>query len=304
MTITTSEKRIKRVSGKPLSSFSVMTAYLNIPFRPRSIKATFKLIKSVIAVFFCLQFGKKWGFLNIPVVHVDHPLDKKIPFLPRKVDTYLSFINFWICPMTMLIHRYGAHNAMLFCREWLELLTKTYDEAGRLYRFRLTTMERPSYHKGQFFTIHFFDPHLLCVPSLHIAIIVLCFAFYRMLFEREEFTETEKKQWKGELYDQAVAIADSVLYVKQHSVNCVPAALYMISKVFPNLFKPTDAVQFIGDMFAEPEGMTKETAAEVREHLLFVYEQFLLEGAHEDDWRSPVQRWLVSYGQERSEKEN
>lgn len=299
MTVTTTEKRIKKVAGRPLSSFSVLPAYPNLFFRPRAIGTTASFFKSVIAVFFVLQFGKKWGFLHIPVVHVDHPLDKKIPFLPQKVNTYLNFINFWIEPMTMLIHRYGAHNAMLFCREWLKLLTTTYDEAGRLYRFRLSTMERPRYHKGQFFTIHFFDPHLLCVPSLHIAIIVLCYSFYRMLFERESFTETEKKQWNKELYDGAIAIADSVLYVKQHSVNCVPAALYMVTRLFPDLFKPTDAVQFIGDMFAEPEGMSAQDAAAVREHILFIYERFLLEGAHEDDWRSPVQRWLVTYEKER-----
>lgn len=297
-TAETTEERIKKTSGKPLSHFSVFWSYINIPFRPRTFKPALRLFKSIMAVFFFLQFGKKFGFLKIPVMHVDHPLDKRIPFLPQKVDIYLSFINFWICPMSMLIHRYGAHNAMLFCREWLELLTVAYDEAGRLYKYRLTTMERPSYHKGQFFTIHFFDPHLLCVPSLHIAIIVLCFSFYRMLFEREEFGEADKTQWNRELYTQAVAIADSVLYVKQHSVNCVPAALYMVSKVFPDLFKPTDAVQFIGNMFAEPEGMSKKDAADIREHLLFVYERFLLEGAHEDDWRTPVQRWLVEYGEE------
>ncbi len=300
MTLTTTEKRIANVSGKPLSSFSVLLAYAVIPFR--AFKTTMRLFRSIIAVFFVLQFGKKWGFLKIPVVHVDHPLDKKIPFLPQKVDIYLSFINLWICPMSMLIRRYGAKNAMPLITEWLNLLKKTYDEAGRLYRFRLTTMERPSYHKGHFFTIHFFDPHLLCVPSLHIAIIVLCFSFYRMLFERENFTAAEKEQWNRELYEQSVAIAESVLYVKQHSVNCVPAALYMISKVFPDLFKATDAVQFIGEMFTNPQGMSGESAAEVREHLLFVYERFLLEGAHEDDWRSPVQRWLLEYGEPAQEQ--
>lgn len=293
MTVSTTEKRIQKVSGKALSSFSVLPAYAVIPFR--AFKTTIKLLRSIIAVFFVLQFGKKWGFLKIPVVHVDHPLDKKIPFLPRKVDIYLSFINLWICPMTMLIRRYGAGKAIPFIREWLELLKATYDEAGRLYRFRLTTMERPSYHKGHFFTIHFFDPHLLCVPSLHIAIIALCYSFYHMLFEREEFTQAEKNQWNNELYKQSVAIAESVLYVKQHSVNCVPAALYMISRIFPDLYKTEDAVHFIKDMFVAPEEMSAESAGQVREHLLFVYERFLLEGAHEDDWRAPVQRWLVEY---------
>ena len=301
MTVTTTQKRIANVSGKPLSSFSVFWAYATIPFRAFIPLA--KLLRSIIAVFFVLQFGRKWGFLKIPVVHVDHPLDKTIPFLPQKVDVYLSFINFWICPMSMLIKRYGTRNAIPFIREWLELLTVTYDEAGRMYRFRLTTMERPRYHKGQFFTIHFFDPHLLCVPSLHIAIIVLCHAFYRTLFAREEFTQAERKQWNAELYASAVAIAESVLYVKQHSVNCVPTALYMVSKVFPTLFTPIDVVAFINDLFLHPEGMTDEQAAAVKEHILFIYERFLLEGCHDDDWRAPVQRWLVTYEAENQSAE-
>lgn len=298
MTTTASEKGITKTSGRPLGSFSVLWSYATIPFRPRSIGAFLSYMRTVVANFFGFQFLVKWGIKKIPVVHVDHPLDKTIPFLPHKIGIYLHFINFWIEPLSMLIRRYGAHDAMPFCAEWLRTITRAYDEAARLYRFRVSTMERPAYRKGKFFTIHLLDPHLCCVPSLHIAIVVLCAAFYRHFFAREQFPETERRQWNKELYDGAVAIAESVLYVKQHSVNCVPAALYMVSRLFPALFTPTDAVAFIDALFVQPEGMDEERARAVRTHIMDMYERFLLEGAHDDDWRAPVQRWLVTYGQE------
>ena len=295
---TAPEKRIRKVAGRPLASFSVLRSYANLLFRPRSIPATFAYLRSVVCNFFVLQFLVKWGIKKIPVVRVDHPLDQTIPFLPHKVGIYMHFINFWIEPLSMLICRYGAHKAMPFCAEWLRAITRAYDEAARMYRFRMSTMTRPAYHKGQFFTIHLLDPHLLCVPSLHIAIVVLCFSFYRHFFEREQFSEAEKQQWNAELYAGAVAIAESVLYVKQHSVNCVPAALYMMSRLFPDLFTPIDAVAFIDALFQQPEGMSGEQARTVREHILDMYERFLLEGALDDDWRAPVQRWIVAYGRE------
>ena len=295
------EKGIRKTVGRPLASFSVMWCYVNIPFRPRSVRAFLAYIRTVIHDFFALQFLAKYqvgGIKKIPVVRVDHPLDQTIPFLPHKIKIYMHFVNFWIEPMSMLIRRYGAHNAMPFCSEWLRVITKAYEEAARMYRFRMSTMARPAYYKGQFLTIHLFDPHLLCVPSLHIAIVVLCSSFYRHFFEREQFSEAEKQQWNAELYAGAVAIAESVLYVKQHSVNCVPAALYMVSHLFPDLFTPTDAVAFIGELFQQPEGMSDECAQAVRTHILDMYERLLLEGAHDDDWRTPVQRWIVAYERE------
>lgn len=116
-----------------------------------------------------------------------------------------------------------------------------------------------------------------------------------MLFKRESFTQQESEQWNSELYAQAVAIGETVLYVKQHSVNCIPAALYMLTKITPELFTPQMAVNFINDLFKNSTDITDADKKEINSYIQFMFERLLLEGALEDDWRTPVIRWLDSY---------
>lgn len=291
-----SQKRIDSVSGRDLITFSVAVCYLTIPFRFKNIPTLCKFFPTIINEFFLIQFLQKIHILHIPVTYVDHPLDEKVPFEPERVNVYMDFINFWIRPLAMLIHRFGSFNGMILCREFLRYITLTYHQAFRMYRCNMTTTHRPDYKKDAAFRqIHRADPHYLCVPSLHIAIVCLVFSFYRMLFEREHFTEQEKNRWNAELYSHAIQIAETVLYVKQHSVNCIPAALYMMTKITPELFSTSDAVKFMNDMFLNAPEISKADRDAIVSHMQFTYERFLLEGAGEDDWFEPILRWVHKY---------
>ena len=83
--------------------------------------------------------------------------------------------------------------------------------------------------------------------------------------------------------------------MKQHSVNCVASALYMITKCFPDIFTPNDATNFINDMFLTAETISQEDCMVIKEYISFLYERFLLEGYAADDWREPVIRWISTY---------
>lgn len=297
-----SQKRIAKVAARDMSSFNVSVCYLTIPFRIRNIPTLFKFFTTIINEFFLIQFFQKFHLIHLPLTYVDHPLDQKVPFEPERVDTYMDFINLWIRPLAMLIHRYGPFNAMPLCMEFIRYITQAYHQAARMYKCNLTTTHRPDYKKTkQFRMIHRADPHFLCVPSLHIAIVCLCFSFYRMLFEREHFTEQEKTKWNKELYQYALNIAETVLYIKQHSVNCIPAALYMMTKITPELFTTSDAVAFINNLFLDAPTIKPQDRKDIIAHIQFTYERFLLEGAAEDDWFNPVVRWVQNYHADRLE---
>lgn len=292
------EKRIARVAGKAPTEFSVMTSYRVLLTHPHTCRTSMRFFISVIRNYFFRQFFNKWHITHVPVIHVDHPLDKRVPFLPEKVGIYFRFIDFWIEPMSMMIKRYGAWKGTLFCKEWLKAITKVYQSGGQVYTGYLSTTDRPHYTGDKNFRlIHRADPHLLCVPSLHIAIIVLCFTFYRMLFEREGFTEAEKALWNDSLYKEAVAIAESVLYIKQHSVNCIPAAFYMMTMQFPELVQPATIERFIDDMFATaPESEIKAVdAADIRAYMRERYHLFMEQGKTAAHWYEPVHTWLATY---------
>jgi hypothetical protein len=86
-----------------------------------------------------------------------------------------------------------------------------------------------------------------------------------------------------------------VLYVKQHSVNCIPAALYMMCRLVPELWTLTDAVEFIDRLFADESLLAPDAGGIIRAHIQLLFERLVLEGFYSDDWTDPVKRWIVNY---------
>ncbi|MBQ0052109.1 MAG: hypothetical protein KBT11_08615 [Treponema sp.] len=291
--------KVRYFDNKTLKSFNPLLAYPGVCINPRSIFTNFRTFAVIIKEFFFLQFFEKLHIIHIPIVHVDHPLDQKIPFTPSKVRIYLDFINLWVRPLTMLISKFGCWHASLLCKKWMRIFRRLYIAAGQIYHFRLTTTDRPKYKDMlEFRQIHALDPHFLCVPSLHIATVALAFGFYRRTFAEEDFSEAEIKNWSMELYDGAVEIAETVLYVKQHSVNCIPAALYMVTANFGDLFSVEDARKFIDDMFNKPEGFSEVEAFQVKDHIRTAFENYLKEGEKSENWYEPVHKFLENYEKE------
>ena len=261
---------------------------------PRVICSSVSYLKSVAEDFFILQFACKFKFIKIPIVHVDNPLDQKVPFNPRRIADYLGFVNYWIRPLGLLICELGRNKAIPHLKDFYRRLTKAYKSASEIYRFRLSTTDRPHYKRRIYFAgVHMLDPHYLCVPSLHITIVCLTYSFMRKVFESERFSEEKKSLWNQELYAGAVNIGETVLYVKQHSVNCVSAALYMTRKIFSDLFSKEDALGFLDSMFQKSRDIPSQDKEMVVGYMKSLYLQFESEGESCDDWKEPVKKWLI-----------
>ena len=294
--LTGAELRDKKFAERPLSSFSGNYVYFRVLTSPRTIPVAIKFLCTVIKNYLGTQFFQKWGIYKIPVVKVDHPLDKKIPFTPSKAEVYMDFVNLFLRPISMYIRRFGLKKTAPYVNAWFRATNKIYKEAGRMYKHTLSTTDRPNYKTGFYFKlIHTMDPHLLCVPSLHIALIGLSAVYFKNQFKQLGLSDAECFQKNTEIYNRAIEIAESVLYMKQHSVNCVASALYMITKCFPDIFTPNDATNFINDMFLTAETISQEDCMAIKEYISFLYERFLLEGYAADDWREPVIRWISTY---------
>jgi len=291
----------KEPALRPIDSYGAFLPYLIIPFRLKSAKVLFRFLRTVVRDFFWLQFSVKWRFKTIPVLDVSHPLDELIPFTPDKVKIYLNFTNFWIRPMTLLFRRLGVKKALPYCIEYLSLIETAYANAAKVYRFCMTTTKRPDYKTDAAFKmIHAFDPHLLCVPSLHVAIVILASVYYAEVFKNGDFTEEERESYTAELREGARRIIESVLYVKQHSVNCIPAAMYMMLYVLKNRFTINEGIDIINSLFADDETLSDSDKKKISAHIHFMFERLLLEGANENDWTVPVKRWLKSYARSKN----
>ena len=201
-------------SLEKLSSYSSVLPWLHLPFRFRTAKKGWKLISTVIWDFFLLQNLHKFKITNHPVIFVDAPLDEKIPFEPSKVKTYMNFIPYFLKPTVMLIKRMGYKNAAPYLNEYLDFIATMYKNAASIYRFCMTTTHRPNYKVGkEFKTIHAADPHLLCVPSLHVTIAAGTYAWFKQFFKKNIFEKDEADFYLNELFYEGQKITESVLYV-------------------------------------------------------------------------------------------
>jgi hypothetical protein len=255
-----------------------------------------RFFQAVLGDFFGLQWSVKLKLKRVPVIPVDNPLDAAVPFKPEKAPVYADFINYWIRSLSMYISLLGRPRGLTRCAEFLALLGRAYREAARVYRFRMSTTFRPKTRSPLVRAIRGLDPHLLCVPSLHVAIVTLTWSFCRSLFAQEPppgISPEEARRILEQLRTGALEITETVLYIKQHSVNCIPAALYMVTSLAPELFSINDAVEFAGSLFAEAGDILPADQHAIRAHILFLFERLLLEGAQETDWAAPVKRWLL-----------
>lgn len=278
----------------------ITKAFFVIPFHWSTLKSLFGYLHSVIHKFFWLQFSVKLGFRKIEVISVDNELDNHVPFNPLKVKVYLDFVSFWIRPMVFMMNRVGIKKAIPFCAEFFVFINKCYVEAAKVYSYKMSTTNRPmckvdkSVQKN-FNMIRTFDPHYLCVPSLHIAIVILAFTYYRHAFEQLGLSQEEQEFYNKELYQGALDIAETVLYIKQHSVNCIPAALYMMTKIVPEYFNNIEAKKFIDDLFVSATDVSENDKTNIHNYINTMFEKFYSEGKSETNWEIPVQKWIVNY---------
>jgi hypothetical protein len=75
------------------------------------------------------------------------------------------------------------------------------------------------------------------------------------------------------VYKNSLEIIESVLLVKQHSVNCIPAGYFMTSMLFDS-FRDNWASQYMDEMFADdPKGI--KDAPGTAEYIKKLYTRFM-----------------------------
>ncbi len=241
-------------------------------------------------------FGVQWRARFSPgltaLSSVDHPLDSLVPFAPGYINIYMDFIPFWIRTAGWLRAHYGKRHAPEV-GAFIDGIAGLYKQAAQVYRARLSTTKRPFYIKRpRFALIHLTDPHFACVPSLHVMIVVYAWLAFRA-FVRRHGDEQAAGERVRELRAGALAITESILYVKQHSVNCVSAAMYVMAALYPDLISAAESEEFIAHMFEGKGVPASGDALIVKAHILDLFRKFMVQGQASADWRKPLLDFLA-----------
>jgi hypothetical protein len=268
---------------------SALTAFYRTFSNPALRKAVLKCVASIFRNFFFCQYRAALLPGRVPVTPVDHELDRKIPFLPSWIGVYLDFAAFWIRALSFLFRAYrrGANRNV---KEFLESMEALYAFAGEVYRKNFSTTRRPFYIKRpRFFLIHLVDPHLMCIPSLHVMVVILTYtkfrAFLRARGDGGRFASQIEEMKQG-----ALAITEAILFVKQHSVNCIAAALYAMTRFDRGLFSREEAEAFAARLFLR--SLPAEEGGQIRDHITGLYRSFLAAGEAAETWKDPLLDFL------------
>jgi hypothetical protein len=258
--------------------------------------AALNALSSIMRNFFGLQYSAKRK-KNIPIKNVDHELDKCIAFLPDYVKIYMDFSGLWIRTAVEIMEKTkdrtewtASGKEINLAGEFIEGITLIYERAAEIYKKHLSTTNRPKYSGNlSFITIHLFDPHLMCIPSLHVMVMIYVIHKTHSLLNRLNSIE---KIDISELKIHAMLITDSVLYVKQHSVNCIAAAMYAMNCIFPALFTEKEAGIFAANLFIESSEDAPKNAAEIRTYILTLFHTFIEARNRTYSWEAPLLQFL------------
>jgi hypothetical protein len=277
----------------------VSAAFAGAMANPALRKTVIKSIIRMVYNFFIRQYRAAFMPGYIPVTAVDHPLDEKIPFTPSWIVVYLDFVAFWIRVVSFLLLSFGrrAHGAVA---GFIKSFGDIYAFAADVYKKNFSTTARPFYiARSRFFMIHLVDPHLMCVPSLHVMVVINAYIRFADIVRSLKVEKFFLRQIE-ELRRGAVHITESLLYVKQHSVNCVAAAMYAMTCFDKRLFPPEMAEDFGAWLFAGPPppesgsktALPRADAQEIRDHILTLYRRFLAGGQESPRWEKPLLDFL------------
>jgi hypothetical protein len=270
---------------------SLAVTCLRVLASPVLRETAVRCVKSIFYNFFFRQYRAALLPGRIPVSQVDHPLDKRIPFRPQWVGTYLDFTAFWIRIIGFILDRYGKPG-LPFLKDFIDSMGRVYAFAAEVYSKNLSTTARPRYlARPRFLLIHGVDPHLMCIPSLHVMVMIRSYTQFARMVHSLGDGETLAGRIE-EIRRGALDITEAILYVKQHSVNCVSAAMYAMTRFDRTAFPPSEAAAFVSGLFVRSETIPPEDREALRGYILELYRRFLGEGERALSWEQPLLAFL------------
>lgn len=282
----------------PILSAGVGCLVLAVLFERRLRAKAAWLIALIARRFFLDQFAYRArlrrGDPGAPDVrNVEHPLDRGIPVRYETAAVYLGFVRLWVSALAYFRKRIGPgfDDSIV---EFLEGMGRCYADAASVYGSCLSTTARPPRAPSPLLAfVYAVDPHLFCVPSLHV--LVVGFTYKRM----EELLGAlglagEYSVELEALRRRALRITESILYVRQHSVNCIPAALSMLGVIAPG-FGEEESLGLLESLFADDPDILPESRAAAIEYMSSLYRDLVSAGDGRDERYAAIADFVAEY---------
>jgi hypothetical protein len=206
---------------------------------------------------------------------------------------YLGFIKLWIFALAYVRKRIGpAFDDDLI--DFLAGLKRCYSDASGIYGHYLSTTRRPARAPClRLAFVYAVDPHLFCVPSLHVLVVGYTYRRLHELLEARGLAGRFSVELEA-LRNRAIAITESILYVRQHSVNCIPAALSMLQVIVPS-YDAAESKAFLSTLFRNEPGLAPERRLEVVGYMAALYDTLTAGGEAKQERYSAIVDFVRGY---------
>jgi hypothetical protein len=259
-----------QISG--LGFWSSMRLILTHPLLlPRGID----WMKAAAREFFVPQFATLLLPRRRRIAVIGHSLDDTIPFVPHLIRRYLGYVAF--CLKTFLcLHRSFGAKAVAHIAEMMDGIVLLYRASGRIYRRcqSTTAYRRPASLDPYFLLIQHVDPHLHCIPSLHV--LTVCYLYHqtRKVMDKLACGKHRGTEAISQTYLQALRITEAALLVKQHSLADIAPTLFLLSHLFPD-YGPSEVERFVLGLFSESPRVEPKQRILIRKAVLLGYREML-----------------------------
>jgi len=231
--------------------YPLLSSILFIAGHSRLLARGAELARAAVTEFFLPQFETRLFPGLRPVVTLAHPLDERLPLRTNRLRFYLGYMGLVLKTLGFIRHSCGSRAQSEVAR-MLGDLCRLYYLSGSIYRrCQSTTLRRlPPRADPYSLLIRLFDPHLHCVPSLHI--LAMCYNYWAAAqgLRRHLPPDHPALARLPELFDLAVRMTETVLLVRQHSVMDIAPSLFLLSRAFPG-YRDAEVRRFVGALFTQ-----------------------------------------------------
>jgi hypothetical protein len=193
--------------------------------------------------------------------------------VPDLFRRYLAYFTVWLRTLSFLYRNYGRIVLGDIEKMMLDVL-RLYEASGKVYRRcqSTTTSRRSAPANPYFLLIAAFDPHLHCIPSLHV--LTVCYNYHRtrQITLRLDSGGASGCRLAVQTYTAALRITEAILLVKQHSLLDIGPSLYLLSRMFPD-YDADEVRRFVSDLFADTSLVDRGTAQRARALILGGYRE-------------------------------
>jgi hypothetical protein len=206
--------------------------------------------------------------------NVELPIDSQIPFEPKALGAYISYVGLCAAAVNFLRVEFGS-DVSADIKNFFISMVSFYPEAAEVFKTAQTGFERTGQGGFGIKLLRMIDTEKNASPSLHVIVAAYIYFGLEKIFDARGGLQKVYEPLKKVYFDKTVKIVESVLLVKQHVVMDVALGLVLLSGGDSSAV-PAKIHEFVEAIFKNNNyGINQEVIFAARGEIIFIYDKVM-----------------------------